>query len=91
MGHPGTSRADCRLPLAPWERRSRIARGGLVRWTYGPEGDESRVTGQDAAVVADGRILAIYAFLGNNPDPVPVVPEATSSRGKTPQYPGGAL
>lgn len=54
------------------------ARGGLVRWTYGPEGDESRVTGQDAAVVADGRILAIYAFLGNNPDPVPVVPGATS-------------
>src|SRR5713101_7089135 len=35
------------------------ARGGLLRWTYGPEGDESRVTGQDAAVVADGRIVAI--------------------------------
>jgi len=53
------------------------ARGGLLRWTYGPEDDESRVTGEDAFVVSDGRIVAIYAFV-DNPDPALKGPEPTS-------------
>src|SRR5882757_7125360 len=56
------------------------ARGGLVLWTYGPEGDESRVTGEDAFVVADGRIVAIYAFV-DNPDPALKGPGPTSPTG----------
>lgn len=37
--------------------------GGLLNWSYGPDGDLSRVTGQDVAVVADGKIVALYTYL----------------------------
>jgi uncharacterized protein len=37
--------------------------GGLLNWSYGPEGDPARVTGQDVAVVAGGRIVALYTYL----------------------------
>lgn len=37
--------------------------GGLLNWSYGPEDDPSRITGQDVAVVADGRIVALYTYL----------------------------
>jgi hypothetical protein len=39
------------------------AGGGLLNWSYGPDGDLSRVTGQDVAVVAGGKIVALYTYL----------------------------
>jgi len=37
--------------------------GGLLNWSYGPDDDPSRITGQDIAVVADGKIVALYTYL----------------------------
>lgn len=42
--------------------------GGLLNWSYGPDDDPSRITGQDIAVVADGKIVALYTYL-DPPDP----------------------
>jgi hypothetical protein len=39
------------------------AGGGLLNWSYGPDGDLSRVTGQDVAVVSGGKIVALYTYL----------------------------
>ena len=40
---------------------------GRLTWSFGPPGAAARSTGMDVAIVRDGRIAALYAFL----DPPP--------------------
>jgi len=52
--------------------------GGLLNWTYGPDDDPARITGQDVAVVADGKIVALYTYL-DSADPAEHDARATDS------------
>jgi uncharacterized protein len=50
--------------------------GGLLSWSYGPDGGASRITGQDVAVVAGGKIVALYTYLDTPSPSETAAPEA---------------
>jgi len=53
--------------------------GGLLNWSYGPDDDTSRITGQDIAVVAGGKIVALYTYLD---PPGPAADKARAAGGE---------
>lgn len=42
---------------------------GRIGWSHGPVGEPPKVTGEDIAIVRNGRIVELFAFIDNVPQP----------------------